>query len=56
MTFVQRTTRPTAAPTERTMIGAASAAFSSGISKNQAVRRTSPATAAEASAIRTSPA
>jgi hypothetical protein len=52
MTFVQSTTRPSAAPTERTMIGAASVAFSSGISKNQAVSTTSPATAAETSAMR----
>jgi hypothetical protein len=52
MTFVQRTTSPSAAPTASTVIGAASTAFSSGISKNQAVSRTSPATTPEASAIR----
>jgi hypothetical protein len=52
MTFVQRTTSPAAAPTDSTMTGAPSTAFSSGISKNQAVSRTSAVTTAAASTMR----
>jgi hypothetical protein len=52
-TFVQSTTSPIAAPNASTVIGATRIAFSSGISKNHAVKRTRPTTATDASTIRT---
>jgi hypothetical protein len=55
-TFAQRTTSPIAAPNASTVIGATRIAFSSGISKNHVVKRTRPATAADASTMRTAPA